>query len=90
MELLLNKKSVLLERHEQGHTEMHCSMCTLLQRKSKVQAYPLQMREIPEHPFNKIAIDLVTEHKTSSSANTHTHPHHNRSPHRIARSIFHT
>ena len=28
--------------------------------KAKVQAYPLQMTEIPVHPFDKIAIDLVT------------------------------
>ena len=29
------------------------------------------MTEIPEHPFNKIAIDLVTECKTSSLGNKH-------------------
>ena len=29
------------------------------------------MTEIPECPFNKIAIDLVTECKTSSSGNKH-------------------
>ena len=39
--------------------------------KAKVQAYPLQMTEIPEWPFNKIAIDLVTECETSSSGNKH-------------------
>ena len=39
--------------------------------KTKVQAYPLQMTEIPVHPFNKIAINLVTECETSSSGNKH-------------------
>ena len=39
--------------------------------KAKVQAYPLQMREIPDRLFNKIAIDLVTECKTSTSGNKH-------------------
>ena len=29
--------------------------------------YPLQMTEIPDRSFDKIAIDLVTECKTSTS-----------------------
>ena len=41
------------------------------EKKTKVQAYPLQMTEIPECPFDKIAIDLVTECETSSSGNKH-------------------
>ena len=41
------------------------------EKKPKVQAYPLQMTEISEHPFNKIAIGLVTECKTSSSGRKH-------------------
>ena len=46
--------------------------CTLCHReKAKAQAYPLQMTEIPDRPFNKIAIDLVTECKTSNSGNKH-------------------
>ena len=44
---------------------VQCALCC--REKTKVQAYPLQMTEIPEHPFDKIAIDLVTEWKTSSS-----------------------
>ena len=32
---------------------------------------PLQMTEIPDRPFDKIAIDLVTECKTSTSGNKH-------------------
>ena len=39
--------------------------------KAKVQSYPLQMTEIPERPFNKIVIDLVTECQTSTSGNKH-------------------
>ena len=46
--------------------------CILCQREnSKVQHYPLQMREIPDRPFDKIAIDLVTECETSTSGNKH-------------------
>ena len=40
-------------------------------KKAKVQQYPLQMTEIPHRPFNKIAIDLVTECETSTSGNKH-------------------
>ena len=36
-----------------------------------IQHYPLQMMEIPDRPFDKIAIDLVTECETSSSGNKH-------------------
>ena len=39
--------------------------------KAKVQAYPLQMTEIPDRPFDKIAINLVTECETSTSGNKH-------------------
>ena len=50
----------------------YITQCALYHRdKAKVQAYPLQMTEIPEHPFNKITIDLVTECETSSSSNRH-------------------
>ena len=46
--------------------------CTLCHReKAKVQAYPLQMTEIPDRPFDKIAIDLVRECETSTSGNKH-------------------
>ena len=47
----------------------NCTLCC--REKAKVQAYPLQMTEIPEQPFDKIAIDQVTECKTSSSGNKH-------------------
>ena len=46
--------------------------CTLCQHdKAKVQQYPLQMTEIPDRLFNKIAIDLVTDCGTSTSGNKH-------------------
>ena len=48
---------------------VQCALCC--REKVKVQAYPLQMTEIPECPFGKIAIDLVTEHETSSLGNKH-------------------
>ena len=71
MDSLLNKVTVLLERNEQRYKEIHCSVCFCHREKAKVHAYPLQMKEIPVHPFNKIAIDLVTECETSSSGNKH-------------------
>ena len=39
--------------------------------KAKVQQYPLQMAEITDRPFDKIAIDLVTKCEMSTSGNTH-------------------
>ena len=47
----------------------NCVLCRW--EKAKVQQYPLKMTEIPERPFDKIAIDLVTECKTSTSGNKH-------------------
>ena len=47
----------------------NCTLCC--REKAKVQAYPLQIIDIPERPFDKIAIDLVTECKTSNSGNKH-------------------
>ena len=61
--------SILSERHEQEYQEIHCSICSLPQRKNKSSR--LQMTEIPECSFNKIAMDFVTECKTSSSGNKH-------------------
>ena len=46
--------------------------CVLCQReKAKVQHYPLQMMAIPDRPFDKITIDLITECETSTSGNKH-------------------
>ena len=46
-----------------------CKFCC--REKAKVHTYPLQMTQIPEQPFDKIATDLVTECETSSSGNKH-------------------
>ena len=47
----------------------NCILCRW--DKAKVQQYPLQMMEIPDRPFDKIAIDLVTDCETSTSGNKH-------------------
>ena len=47
----------------------NCVLCR--HDKAKVQQYPLQMTEIPDRPFNKITIDLVTDWETSTSGNKH-------------------
>ena len=39
--------------------------------KAKVQQYPLQMTKILDRTFDKIAINLVNECKTSTSGNKH-------------------
>ena len=50
----------------------NCILCH--REKAKVQHYPLQMTEILDRPFDKIAIDLVTECNTSTSGNKHILP----------------
>ena len=47
----------------------NCALCH--REKAKIQNCPLQMMEIPNSPFDKIAVDLVTECKTSTSRNKH-------------------
>ena len=47
----------------------NCVLCRW--EKAKVQQYPLQMTEILDRPFDKIAIDLVTDCKTSTSGKKH-------------------
>ena len=52
--------------------QKYIANCTLCHReKAKIQNYPLQMTEILDRPFNKIAIDLITECETSTSGNKH-------------------
>ena len=52
--------------------QKYVANCTLCHReKAKIQNYPLQMMEIPHRPFDKIAIDLITECETSTSGNKH-------------------
>ena len=44
--------------------------CVLCHReKAKIQHFPLQMMKIPDRPFDKTAISLVTECDTSTSGN---------------------
>ena len=37
----------------------NCALCKW--KKARTQVYPLQMTDIPDRPFNKIAIDLVSD-----------------------------
>ena len=54
------------------YIQKYIANCVLCQwEKAKVQQYPLQMTEMPDRPFDKIAIDLVTECETSTSGNKH-------------------
>ena len=50
--------------------QKYIANCTFCHRgKAKIQNYSLQMMEIPNRPFDKIAIDLITECETSTSGN---------------------
>ena len=46
-----------------------CPACR--QEKAQVQSYPLHMTEIPDRPFDKIAMDLVTDFTESNKGNKH-------------------
>ena len=46
-----------------------CPACQ--QEKARVQSYPLHMMEIPDRPFDKIEMDLVTDFTKSSKGNKH-------------------
>ena len=45
----------------------NCALCK--KEKARTQIYPLQMTDRPDRPFNKIAIDLVTDLNVSTSGN---------------------
>ena len=47
----------------------NCALCR--REKAKTQLYPLQMTDIPECPFDKITIDLITDLNVSTSRNQH-------------------
>ena len=47
----------------------NCALCH--REKAKIQHYPLQMMDIPDRPFDKIAINLITECDTLTSGNKH-------------------
>ena len=49
---------------------VNCVLCH--REKAKIQHYPLQMMEIPDRPFDKIAINLITECDALTSGNKHT------------------
>ena len=65
----------------------NCTLCC--REKAKVQSCPLQMTEIPDWPFDKIAVDLVTEFETFHFSQQAC-AHHHWSPHRMARSFLQT
>ena len=46
-----------------------CPTCR--QEKARVQSYPLHMTEIPDRPFDKIVMDLVTDFTESNKGNKH-------------------
>ena len=46
-----------------------CPTCR--QEKAQVQSYPLHMMEIPDQPFDKIMMDLVTDFTESIQGNKH-------------------
>ena len=46
-----------------------CLACR--QEKARVQSYPLHMTEIPDRPFDKIVMDLVTDFTESNKGNKH-------------------
>ena len=52
--------TVLLERNGKGCEGLHPMM-----------SYPLHMTEIPDRPFDKIAMDLVTDFTESNKGNKH-------------------
>ena len=47
----------------------NCALCK--REKARTQLYPLQMTDIPDRPFDKIAIELVTDLNISTSGNQH-------------------
>ena len=46
-----------------------CPACR--QEKARVQSYPLRMMEIPDRPFHKITMDIVTDFTESKKGNKH-------------------
>ena len=47
----------------------NCALCK--REKARTQLYPLQMTDIPDRPFDKIAIDMVSDINVSTSVNPH-------------------
>ena len=47
----------------------NCALCK--REKARTLVYPLQMTDIPDRPFDKIATDLVSDLNVSTSGNQH-------------------
>ena len=47
----------------------NCALCKM--EKTRTRVYPLQITDIPNSPFDKIAIDLVSDLNISESCNQH-------------------
>ena len=47
----------------------NCALCK--REKARTQVYSLQMTDIPDRPFDNIAIDLVSDLNVSTSENQH-------------------
>ena len=63
--------SLLRERHNKDICK-YINNCALSKRKkARAHIYPLQMTDIPYRPFDKIAIDLVSDFNISTSGNQH-------------------
>ena len=45
----------------------NCALCK--RKKARTEVYPLQMTDIPDRPFDKIAIDLISDLFISTSGN---------------------
>ena len=88
MDLLFNKMSVLLERHEQGCQEIHSSMCTLSQRKRKSSSLSSTDGKNSRIPLWQNSHWL--DHRVwNFQLRQQKHPRHNGSHHRMARSFSH-
>ena len=47
----------------------NCALCK--RKKARTQVHTLQITNIPDRPFDKIAIDLVSDLSVSASGNKH-------------------
>ena len=57
-----------MNKHIQKYI-INCALCK--RKKARTQVYPLQMTDIPDKAFDKIAIDLVSDLNVSTSRNQH-------------------
>ena len=64
-------KSMRKDIHKYINT---CAFCK--REKGKTQVYPLQMIDMPDGPFDKIAVDLVTDLNVSASGKSTYNDYH--------------